>query len=169
MCVDYMLLEQSEEVVIQDLYCLVQCQVCLEFFWVQYYNGIFCFCDGGLYWQGVVVELFSFGFVVVVYLWQLDMVWFVLVIKDECCIFRDVCFVVICICDGGYSFEIFECGLFDGLVYDLVYCYGLDIDFSGECLVMGLIIGGLWFSENGGEDWQQFFVNLLFIYCVCFV
>ncbi|MDI9793057.1 exo-alpha-sialidase, partial [Pseudomonas aeruginosa] len=45
---------------------------------------------------------------------------------------------------------------------------GLDIDPSGERLAMGSTTGGLWLSENGGEDWQQLSANLPPIYCVRF-
>lgn len=61
-----------------------------------------------------------------------------------------------------------ERGLPDGPAYDLVYRHGLDIDPSGERLAMGSTTGGLWLSENGGEDWQQLSANLPPIYCVRF-
>lgn len=70
--------------------------------------------------------------------------------------------------DGGRSFETLERGLPDGPAYDLVYRHGLDIDPSGERLAMGSATGGLWLSENGGEDWRQLSANLPPIYCVRF-
>ncbi len=70
--------------------------------------------------------------------------------------------------DGGRSFETLERGLPDGPAYDLVYRHGLDIDPSGERLAMGSTTGGLWLSENGGEDWRQLSANLPPIYCVRF-
>lgn len=47
----------------------------------------------------------------VVYLCDLGIVWFVLVVKDECCVLVDVVLCVICICDGGCSFEVLCEGL----------------------------------------------------------
>ncbi|MED5009863.1 exo-alpha-sialidase, partial [Pseudomonas aeruginosa] len=165
---DYMPPEQSEEAAIQDPHRLVQCQARPEFLWVQHHNGIFRSRDGGLHWQGVVAEPSSFGFAVAVHPRQPDTAWFVPATKDECRIPRDARFVVTRTRDGGHSFETLERGLPDGPAYDLVYRHGLDIDPSGERLAMGSTTGGLWLSENGGEDWQQLSANLPPIYCVRF-
>ncbi|EOJ2916952.1 WD40/YVTN/BNR-like repeat-containing protein, partial [Pseudomonas aeruginosa] len=165
---DYMPPEQSEEAAIQDPHRLVQCQARPEFLWVQHHNGIFRSRDGGLHWQGVVAEPSSFGFAVAVHPRQPDTAWFVPATKDECRIPRDARFVVTRTRDGGRSFETLERGLPDGPAYDLVYRHGLDIDPSGERLAMGSTTGGLWLSENGGEDWQQLSANLPPIYCVRF-
>ncbi|MBF3244938.1 exo-alpha-sialidase, partial [Pseudomonas aeruginosa] len=99
---------------------------------------------------------------------QPDTAWFVPATKDECRIPRDARFVVTRTRDGGHSFETLERGLPDGPAYDLVYRHGLDIDPSGERLAMGSTTGGLWLSENGGEDWRQLSANLPPIYCVRF-
>ncbi|ENB5868819.1 TPA: WD40/YVTN/BNR-like repeat-containing protein, partial [Pseudomonas aeruginosa] len=165
---DYMPPEQSEEAAIQDPHRLVQCQARPEFLWVQHHNGIFRSRDGGLHWQGVVAEPSSFGFAVAVHPRQPDTAWFVPATKDECRIPRDARFVVTRTRDGGHSFETLERGLPDGPAYDLVYRHGLDIDPSGERLAMGSTTGGLWLSENGGEDWRQLSANLPPIYCVRF-
>ncbi|MBF3234313.1 hypothetical protein HKW85_41545, partial [Pseudomonas aeruginosa] len=37
-----------------------------------------------------------------------------------------------------------------------------------KALAMGSTTGGLWLSENGGEDWRQLSANLPPIYCVRF-
>lgn len=151
--VDYMLFEWCGELNMQDLYCVVQCVVNLDVLWIQYYCVIFCLIDGGEYWWCIEVELLSFGFVVVVYLYELDIVWFVLVVKDVCWILVNGWFVVMCMCDGGCSFESLLNGLLVVLVYDFVYWYGFVVDDFGRCFVMVLMMGGLWMFVDGGEYW----------------
>jgi hypothetical protein len=55
--------------------------------------------------------------------------------------------------DGGRSFEVLARGLPQAHAYHLVYRHGLDIDGTGTRLVMGSTTGGLWVSENQGDDW----------------
>ena len=50
--------------------------------------------------------------------------------------------------------------------FDLVYRHGLDVDESGERLVMGSTTGGLWASEDAGESWQLVNAHLPPIYAV---
>ena len=52
--------------------------------------------------------------------------------------------------------------------YDLVYRHGLDVDASGELLVMGSTTGNLWWSENGGDAWTSLAAHLPPIYSVRF-
>lgn len=52
--------------------------------------------------------------------------------------------------------------------YHLVYRHALDIDASGEVLAMGSTTGGLWVSENGGEQWRAVALHLPPIYAVRF-
>lgn len=89
MNVDFMLFECWGDQNIQDLYFIVCCVGVFEVLWIQYYCGIWCFMDNGVSWYECKVELFSFGFVVVVYLWDGDIVWFVFVVKDEWCVLVD--------------------------------------------------------------------------------
>jgi hypothetical protein len=50
--------------------------------------------------------------------------------------------------------------------YHLVYRHALAIDSSGSVLVMGSTTGGLWVSENGGEDWNTITQDFPPIFCV---
>jgi hypothetical protein len=70
--------------------------------------------------------------------------------------------------DGGRTFEVLRQGLPQEHAYDLVYRHGLDVDASGERLVMGSTTGGLWISEDQGESWQGVAHHLPPIYCVRF-
>ena len=51
----------------------------------------------------------------------------------------------------------------------LVYRHCLDVDASGDRLVMGSTTGSLWTSANQGDSWECVSQNLLPIYCVRFV
>ena len=54
--------------------------------------------------------------------------------------------------------------LSDGLpqdhAYDLVYRHALDIDATGDHLMMGSTTGSLWWTGNGGDSWTEVSANL---------
>jgi hypothetical protein len=68
--------------------------------------------------------------------------------------------------DGGQSFEVLNQGLPRRQAWDLVYRHGLAVDESGNRLAMGSTTGGLWVSENGGDNWQGIAVRLPPVYAV---
>ena len=86
--------------------------------------------------------------------------WFVPAVKDECRVPVDGKLVVARTRDGGRSFDVLDSGLPQERAYDLVYRHALDVDATGERLVMGSTSGGLWISETGGEDWTLHPVRL---------
>ena len=53
--------------------------------------------------------------------------------------------------------------------YDLVYRHGLDVDATGERLVMGSTTGVAWVSEDGGDSWQALPARLPPVYAMRFV
>ena len=55
--------------------------------------------------------------------------------------------------DGGETFDVLTDGLPQEHAYDLIYRHGLDIDETGERLLMGSTTGNLWWTRNGGESW----------------
>ena len=55
--------------------------------------------------------------------------------------------------DGGRSFETLTAGLPQQHAYHLTY--GLDVDSTGERLVMGSTTGSLWHSNDGGGSFQH--------------
>ena len=89
-------------------------------------------------------------------------------IKDELRVPRDGSLAVTRTRDGGKSWDRLTDGLPQRDAYDLVYRHGLDIDDAGTRLAMGSTTGGLWVSENGGEQWQLINAHLPPIYAVRF-
>ncbi|MBM7059646.1 exo-alpha-sialidase [Pseudomonas sp. UL073] len=168
MYAEYMPPERREEGAIQDPHRLVQCPAQPASMWVQHHNGIFRSSDGGERWQAVSAQPSSFGFAVAVHPRLPDTAWFVPAIKDECRVPVDARLLVNRTRDGGQSFEALTEGLPATPSFDLIYRHGLDIDASGERLVMGSTTGGLWLSEDGGERWQCVSARLPPIYCVRF-
>lgn len=161
--------ERREDPAIQDPHRVVQCAAQPEALWVQHHNGVFKSTDGGSNWRSLEnVEPSVFGFAVAVHPHDPQTAWFVPAVKDECRIPVDGRLVVARTRDAGESFEVLRDGLPQKDVYDLVYRHGLDVDTSGERLVMGSTTGGLWLSENGGDSWSCLSTHLPPIYCVRF-
>jgi hypothetical protein len=155
---------------IQDPHRLVNCLSEPTVFWVQHHNGIFKSVDDSESWQEIEkVKPSTFGFAVAVHPNNPDIAWFVPGVKDECRIPVNGKFVVTRTRDGGKSFETLSSGLPVSHSYDLVYRHGLDIDASGDQLLMGSTTGNLWISGNQGDEWQCLSNNLPPIYCVRFV
>ena len=71
--------------------------------------------------------------------------------------------------DGGKTFETLRRGLPQEYAYDLAYRHGLDVDETGDRLVMGSTTGSVWISEDGGDSWQTVSTNLPPVYGVRFV
>ena len=59
-------------------------------------------------------------------------------------------------------------GLPEGKAYDLVYRHALEVDETGERLVMGSTTGSVWVSEDSGDSWKLLSSHLPPIYCVRF-
>ncbi|MNO75741.1 hypothetical protein D3C76_667980 [compost metagenome] len=168
MYAEYMPPELREEGAVQDPHRMVHCPAQPDVLWVQHHNGIFTSRDGGANWHDVRAQPSSFGFAVAVHPTQPDTAWFVPAVKDECRVPVDGNFVVTRTRDGGASFESLVTGLPRPPAYDLVYRHCLDVDHEGDCLAMGSTTGGLWLSENAGDDWHCLSAHLPPIYCVRF-
>ncbi|UVE19122.1 exo-alpha-sialidase [Pseudomonas sp. LS44] len=164
----YMPPELREEGTVQDPHRMVSCPAQPDALWVQHHNGIFRSTDGAEHWQEVPAQPSSFGFAVVVHPREPDTAWFVPAVKDECRVPVEARFLVSRTRDGGRSFEALSAGLPASPSYDLIYRHGLDIDASGERLAMGSTTGGLWLTEDGGDQWQCLSAHLPPIYCVRF-
>ncbi len=148
--------ELAHDPVQQDPHRVVQCASAPDMLWMQHHNGIFKSTDLGANWTELDQhEPSNFGFAVAVHPENPDRAWFVPGIKDEYRYPKDGKFVVTRTRDGGKSFDILSDGLPKAASYDLVYRHALDIDASGERLVMGSTTGGVWITENGGDSWYQ--------------
>ncbi len=164
----YMPPERRDDPNIQDPHRLVQCASKPDAMWVQHHSGVFKSTDAGAHWQSLDVPPSVFGFAVAVDPNDARTAWFVPAVKDECRVPVDGQMVVARTTDGGESFEVLREGLPQKNAYDLVYRHGLDIDAAGKRLVMGSTTGGLWLSDNRGEEWTTLSTHLPPIYCVRF-
>ena len=145
----------------QDPHRVVRCTAEPDVFWAQHHNGVFRSTDGAATWQDITsVSPSTFGFGVAVHPQDANTAWFVPAVKDECRVPVDGKLVVARTRDGGRSFDVLDSGLPQEPAYDLVYRHALEVDASGERLVMGSTSGGLWISETGGDDWTHHPVRL---------
>jgi hypothetical protein len=162
--------EKQFDPTIQDPHRMVQCANDTNTMWVQHHNGIFRSVDGAASWQELEdVKPSSFGFAVAVHPNDGDTAWFVPGVKDECRVPVDGQFAVTRTRDGGQSFEVLSEGLPQEHSYDLVYRHALDVDSSGEQLIMGSTTGNLWYSEDQGDSWQNLSNYLPPILAVSFI
>lgn len=165
----YMPPEKAFEPNIQDPHRLVACPSQPDALWLQHHNGMFRSTDRGLNWQELEnVAPSSFGFAVAVHPKDANTAWFVPAVKDECRVPVDQKMVVTRTRDGGRSFESLRTGLPQQDCFDLVYRHGLDVDASGNLLVMGSTTGNLWLSEDQGDSWQLLAGHFPPIYAVRF-
>lgn len=169
MYAEYMPPEGRYDPDIQDPHQMVQCAGAPDVFWVQHHNGVFRSTDGARNWQDVPAAAPSkFGFAVGVHPQDPDTAWFVPAIKDERRVPVDGALVVSRTRDGGRSFEVLRRGLPQHDAYDLVYRHGLAVHPGGEMIAIGSTTGGLWLSENGGDDWQTLSTHLPPIHALTF-
>src|ERR1700730_4982293 len=161
--------ELTHDPVAQDVHCLAQCPAAPYRMWVQHHNGIFVSSDEGKTFNEITdVEPSTFGFPVVVHPQDPNTAWFVPEIEDEKRIPRDGRLVVTRTRDGGKSFDILTKGLPQRHAYDVVYRHALTLDATGDRLAFGSTTGGLWVSENQGEQWSNVTYTLPPIYAVRF-
>lgn len=168
MFADYMPEERREDPVTQDPHRLVQNRANPDVMWVQHHCGIYYSNDNAASWQRIHAQPSSFGFAVATHPHNDKIAWFAPAIKDALRIPVDGKFVVTRTRDGGAHFDVIDNGLPQQAAYDLVYRHGLDVDDSGDQLVMGSTTGSLWLSSDSGESWQNFSAHLPPIYCARF-
>lgn len=162
--------ELTHDPIAQDVHCLARCPAAPDRMWVQHHNGIFVSSDEGRTFTELRdVAPSAFGFAVAVHPREPDTAWFVPEIKDEKRIPVAGRVVVTRTRDGGRTFETLTRGLPQEHAYDIVYRHALDIDRTGERLAMGSTTGGVWVSENQGDDWQLVSHTLPPVYAVRFV
>ncbi len=161
--------ELTHDPIAQDVHCLVQCKADPNRMWVQHHNGIFVSSDEGRTFRELTeVAPSAFGFPVVVHPREPDTAWFLPEIKDEKRIPVGGRLAVNCTRDGGKSFETLTDGLPQTHAYDVVYRHALDLDAAGNRLAFGSTTGGLWVSENQGDQWTIVTHTLPPVYAVRF-
>jgi photosystem II stability/assembly factor-like uncharacterized protein len=165
----YMPPERRDDPDIQDPHRIVQCPADPEKYWTQHHNGIFRSIDGGKSWLHVRdVPGSDFGFAVAVHPNDANTAWFVPAVSDQCRVPVDGRLVVNRTRDGGKTFETLGNGLPGEHAYDIVYRHGLEVDSTGNRLVMASTTGSLWISEDQGESWTLVNGNLPPVYAVRF-
>ena len=153
----------------QDPHRLVRCAAAPDQMWSQHHCGIFRSTDDAKSWSRIEdVKPSGFGFAVVVHPNDPKTAWFAPAKKDEFRYPVDGKFVVTRTRDGGESFETLTKGLPQENAYDLVYRHALEIDETGDRLIMGSTTGNLWFSQDGGDSWEAISNHLPPVYCVRF-
>ena len=166
----YMPPDMAYDEVMQDAHQMVQCAASPDTYWIQHHNGIFRSTDNLASWEEIEPQVCpAFGFAVAVHPDDSATAWFVPAVKDEFRYPRDARFIVSRTRDGGESFDILDRGLPREASYDLVYRHALDVDSTGERLVMGSTTGGGWVSEDGGDSWQMLPARLPPVYAMRFV
>ena len=158
--------DAAQDPATQDVHRLVRCIAAPDAFWIQHHNGIFRADDGIANWRELDTPNSRFGFAVAVHPERPGTAWFVPAIKDQFRYPADGRVVVAKTTDGGATFAMITEGLPQVHAYDLVYRHGLDVDETGEELAFGSTTGGLWFSDNGGDSWNQSEARLPPIYAV---
>ncbi len=167
---DYTPPEQSEELNTQDPHRLAMCAGAPDTIWCQHHNGVFLSRDGGETFSEIRdIKPAVFGFAVAVHPDNPYTAYLVPGVKDECRVPVDGRLVVNRTENGGKSWSAQSTGLPKTPAYDLVFRHALDIDKTGERLVMGSTTGNLWITENGGDNWRHLSAYLPPIAAVAFV
>ena len=140
----------------QDAHRLVQCAAQPDALWVQHHCGIYRSQDAAHSWQSIAAAQPSgFGFAVACDPKNPQRAWFVPAIADHSRFPVGGKMVVSRTDDGGQSFAVFGSGLPQQHAYHLVYRHCLDVDREGRRLAVGSTTGGLWFSNDAGEQWHE--------------
>ena len=153
---DYMPPDQAQDLNTQAPHRLALCASAPDTIWCQHHNGVFLSRDGGeSFVEFKDIKPAVFGFAVAVHPHHPDTAWFVPGVKDETRVPVDARLIVNKTVDGGKSFTACHRGLPDAPSYDLIYRHALDVDETGDRLVMGSTTGNLWASDDGGDNWRQ--------------
>lgn len=165
----YMPPEHKENVNVQDPHLIAQSRSDPNVLWSQHHNGVFMTTNGAESWEEITdVPPSNFGFAVAIHPNDSSTVWTVPAVKDECRVPVDGALAVARTRDGGKSFEAMRNGLPQKDAYDLIYRHGLSVTPDGDTLAIGSTTGGLWISENQGDNWTCVSTNLPPIYQVRF-
>ncbi len=169
---NYMPPERAEDPNIQDAHRIVQCPNHPDALWCQHHSGMWRSTNAGALWQQIEAKtdglVSDFGFAVAVHPRNPDTAWFVPAIADQRRIPLDAALCVSRTRDGGKTFEALRNGLPQKNCYDLIYRHGLDVTDDGQTLLIGSTTGGLWLSDNAGDQWQEISTTMPPIYAVRF-
>ena len=161
MWADFVPAEQADDPEIQDPHRLARSAADPDVVWCQHHCGIFRTTDDGDRWTEIPeAGPSTFGFAVAAHPRDPGTAWFVPAIDDEVRVPVDGRFVVTRTRDGGRTFDVLDHGLPDGRSYDLVYRHCLDVDETGDQLLLGSTTGSLWWTGDGGDTFRLVSANL---------
>ncbi len=166
---EYMPPEKAGDPVSQDPHQIAQCQTDPEHLWMQHHNGIFHSTDRAQNWRELTdIDPSTFGFAVVAHPNDAKTAWFVPAVKDECRVPSNGKVIVNRTQNSGQSFQTLKDGLPQNHAYDLTYRHAMTMDEQAQTLAFGTTSGGLWWSDNNGDDWQSIDARLPPIYALSF-
>ncbi len=158
---DFLPIEAAADPDVQDPHRLARSPSDPDVIWCQHHCGIFRTTNNGTQWTEITqAGPSTFGFAVAAHPTDSNTAWFVPAIKDEVRVPVDGKVVVTRTRDGGKSFDVLSNGLPQEHAYDLVLRHALDVDATGEHLLFGSTTGSLWYSDNGGDQWQTVSTHL---------
>ena len=158
---DYTPPDQAEELNTQDPHLLASCASAPYTIWCQHHNGVFLSRDGGeSFFEFRDVKPAVFGFAVAVHPNDPGTAWLVPGVKDECRVPVDGKLIVNKTIDGGETWRAIADGLPTEPSYDLIFRHALDVDETGDRLIMGSTTGNLWASDDSGESWRLISAHL---------
>jgi hypothetical protein len=153
----------------QDPHRISRCDAEPDVLWCQHHCGIFRSTDNGGNWDEIEkAGPSTFGFGVAAHPHDPLTAWFVPAISDEVRVPVDGRLVVTRTRDGGASFDVLDNGLPQADAYDLIYRHSLDVDRSGERLLLGSTTGSLWYSADAGDTFSTVSSNLPPVHSVRF-
>ncbi|MCB2106431.1 MAG: hypothetical protein KDE14_01965 [Rhodobacteraceae bacterium] len=159
----------KDDPAVQDVHMIVQSPTNPDIYWCQHHNAMFRSTDASKSWQEIKpVPVSNFGFAVAVHPKDPETAWYVPAHSDQIRAPVDGKVVVNRTRDGGKTFTTLRNGLPQENAFDLIYRHGLAIDRTGERLAMGSTTGGLWATDDQGENWASVSNTLPPVYAVRF-
>ena len=151
-----------------DPHLLLACQSRPEIMWQQNHCGIYRSTDSGGSWTDVsgANDFPYYGFALGIDHKNPERAWVIPAISDEMRIAHGLS---LCVCrteDGGKSWEELRKGLPQNHCFDIVFRHSFAV--AAENLVFGTTTGNLFFSEDGGEQWQVLSNYLPRVEAICF-
>ncbi|MES3023297.1 MAG: exo-alpha-sialidase [Pseudomonadota bacterium] len=166
---DYMPPELNENEAVQDPHRIARSAGSPDTIWCQHHNGMWRSENDGRQWQEINdAPVSNFGFAVAAHPRDGNTAWFAPAEADQRRIPVGAAMAVTRTRDGGKSFEVLRTGLPQEHCYDLVYRHGLAVDDDGNTLLMATTTGGVWMSNDAGDNWRTISTTMPPVYAVRF-
>ena len=158
----YVPAELADDPNTQDPHRVSVCAAEPDVMWLQHHEGQYRSVDAGRSWTRLPrhAQVGDFGFAVLAHPADPKRAWFVPAEADAKRYAPDARMCVLRTDDGGASAQVYRKGLPAEAAYDLIYRHGLTGAADGKTLAMASTTGGLWASEDSGENWHSVSQNL---------